>query len=331
MKDVARTAGVSTATVSHVLNGTRLVQPETRDRVLHTIRELDYERDDRARRLRGRSTYTIAFIVPDLTNPLFPELATYVQEVAVRAGYDVVIYSTDVPHGGDQALFHHYIRAIRQKRYDAVIVAETAPTAQENREQLIATGVPVVLIGAIPNPATDRVYIEDYPAALEIMAHLVARGHTKIAHIIGVPGMRSASERLRGYRDGLKEAGLPLDSHYEVQGTFLREGGRRAMTELLSRSTRPTAVFAANDLTAAGAMQACFAAGLRIPEDVALVGFDDSPVATDVHPQLTTVYHGQREIGSTAAELAISRARNERPSDRQTIIVPHKLLVRDSS
>lgn len=331
MRDVARAAEVSTTTVSHVLNGTRLVHPVTRDRVLTRIRELGYERDDRARRLRAHSTFTIALIVPDLNNPLFPELATYIQLEAVRAGYDVVIYSTDVPHGGDQTLFQHYIRAVRQKRYDAVIVAETAPTAPENREQLIATGIPIVLIGGIPCKEADRVYIDDYAGALDVMAHLVARGHKLIAHITGVSGMAAASDRLRGYRDGLERAGLPLRADFEVGDTFLREGGWRAMNELLFRSPRPTAVFAANDLTAVGAMHACFAAGLRIPQDVALVGFDDSSVARDVYPQLTTVYYGQREIGSTAVALAISRARQQSRSEWQTIIVPHKLMARDST
>lgn len=331
MKDVARTANVSTTTVSHVLNGTRLVHRDTRERVLNTIHAMGYERDDRARRLRTRSTFSLALIVPDLSNPLFPELATYIQLEAVRAGYDVVIYSTDVPGGSDQTLFQNYIRAVREKRYDAVIVAETAPTALENREQLIATGIPVVLIGGLPYEQADRVYIDDYAAALDAMAHLVAQGHERIAHITGVPSMAAARDRLRGYRDGLARAGLPPRADFEVEGTFLREGGRRAMNELLSRSLRPTAVFAGNDLTAVGAMHACFAAGLRIPQDIALVGFDDSSVATDVHPPLTTVYYGQREIGSIAAKLAIARACKRGPVDTQTIIVPHQLMVRAST
>ena len=331
MKDVARTAGVSTATVSHVLNGTRLVHVVTRERVLRTIRELGYERDDSARRLRARSTFTIALIVPDLGNPLFPELATHVQLAAVRAGYDVVIYSTDVPGGSDQTLFQSYIRAIRRKRYDAVIVAETAPTTPENREQLLTAGVPVVLIGGRPYQEADRVYIDDYAGALDVMEHLTGLGHTHIAHITGAPGMAAASDRLRGYRDGLRRAGLPLSQHFEVGGTFLRDGGRRAMQELLHCSPRPTAVFAANDLTAVGAMHACFGAGLRIPEDIALVGFDDCSVATDVYPALTTVYYGQREIGSIAVGLAIARSRKEGPPTYQTIIVPHRLVLRGST
>lgn len=331
MKDVAARALVSKATVSHVLNGTRVVQPQTRDRVLAAIRELGYEMDGTARSLRVRATNAIALIVPDLSNPFFPELAMALQQDAARAGYDVVIYSVDVPHGSSQALLQHYLKAIRRKRYDAVIVAETLLMEPSARHQLVATGVPVVLIGAAPHPQADRVYIDDYAAARDVMDYLIRKGHALIGHITGASGMASAAERLRGYRDGLRSAGLPCTPDLEAPGTFLRDGGYAGMRELLARAPRPTAVFAANDLTALGALCACIDAGVRVPADVAIIGFDDIALAADLRPALTTVYHGQREIGQEAVRLALARLRKEPLEEKQTTIIPHRLVVRDSA
>ena len=331
MKDVAARALVSKATVSHVLNGTRVVQGATRERVLAAVKELSYEMDGTARSLRVRTTSTLALIVPDLSNPFFPELAMALQQDAARAGYDVVIYSIDVPHGGSQELFQHYLKAIRRKRYDAVIVAETLVMEPSSRHQLVATGVPVVLIGAAPHPQADRVYIDDYAAARDVMDYLIRQGHTLIGHITGAPHMASSTERQRGYRDGLRSAALSSSPDLEVGGTFLRDGGYAGMQQLLACSPRPSAVFAANDLTALGAMCACLDAGLRVPDDVAIAGFDDIALAADLRPALTTVYHGQREIGREAVRLALARLRGECSEERQTIIIPHRLIVRDSA
>ena len=331
MRDVAKLAGVSTATVSHVLNQTRKVQPDTSARVHIAIEQLGYEVDGVAQSLRVRSTSTFALIIPDLTNPFFPELATAVQHNAAYAGYDVAIFSVDAPGGNAQVLFDHYLRAIRRKRYDVVIFAETQTISPMARAQLVAAGTPVVWISGIPNPQADRVYIDDYRAARDLMEHLIGRGHTRIAHIAGAPGMPSTVDRQRGYRDSLHAAGLSAAPDLEVPGTFLRDGGYAAMGQLLARASRPTAVFAANDLTAFGAMLACVDARVNVPEEVAIAGFDDIALAADLRPALTTVYHGQHEIGAEVVRLALARARREGPEERQTIIVPHRLIVRQSA
>jgi DNA-binding LacI/PurR family transcriptional regulator len=331
MRDVAKLAGVSTATVSHVLNKTRNVEPETSARVSTAIEQLGYEVDGVAQSLRVRSTSTIALIIPDLTNPFFPELATVVQHNAARAGYDVAIFNVDAPSGAAQDLFDHYLRAIRRKRYDVVIFAEILPMGPMARAQLMATGTPVVLISGIPHPQADRVYIDDYRAARDLMSYVIGRGHTTIAHITGALGMPSAADRQRGYRDGLFEAGLPVIPDLEVPGTFLRDGGYTAMQRLLACSPRPTAVFAANDLTALGALLACADAQVKVPDEIAIAGFDDIALAADLRPALTTVYHGQREIGAEVVRLALARARRQGPEEKQTVIVPHRLMVRQSA
>lgn len=331
IKDVAQQAGVSTATVSHVVNGTRFVQPATKERVLFSIRELGYESDGIARSLRLRATFTLALIVPDLSNPFFPELAMAVQEAAVRSQYDVVMCSVDVPRGNSAELLQHHLRAIRRKRYDGVIFAESLAPIATIRHQLVATGVPVVLIGGTPHQEADRVYIDDYAAARDVMEYLIRKGHRIIGHITGAPNMASTSERLRGYRDALRSAGLGADADLEVPGTFLRDGGYAGMQRLLARVPRPTAVFAANDLTAVGALSASLDAGLRVPEDVAMVGFDDIALAADLRPALTTVYHGQRELGREAVRLVLSRLRERREGEPVTVILPHALVVRDSA
>jgi LacI family transcriptional regulator, galactose operon repressor len=331
MRDVAILAGVSTATVSHVLNKTRNVEPETRARVQLAIRDLGYEVDGVAQSLRMRATSTIGLIIPDLTNPFFPELATVVQHNAARAGYDVAIFSVDTPGGDSEGLFNHYLRGIRRKRYDVVIFAETLPIDPTAHAQLVATGTPVILISGIPHPQADRVYIDDFGAARDLTRYLISQGHTAIAHITGALGMSSTLERQRGYREGLIEAGLAVASELEVPGTFLRAGGYAAMRQLLTCTPRPTAVFAANDLTAHGALLACIDAGVKVPNQIAVAGFDDIAVAADLRPALTTVYHGQREIAAEVVRLALLRARREGPEEKQTIIVPHRLIVRQSA
>ena len=331
MRDVAKLAGVSTATVSHVLNRTRKVEPDTSERVRAAIEKLGYEVDGVAQSLRVRTTSFLALIVPDLSNPFFPELAAAIQEEAVRSQYDVVICTADVPHGSSQERLQHYLRSIRRKRYDAVIVAETQVIEAATRQQLVGTGVPVVLIGGTPHPQADRVYIDDYAATRDVMDYLIRKGHTAIAHITGIPGMVASSERLRAYRDALRSAGIAVAGDFEVTGTFAREGGYAAMQRLLAGATRPTAVFAANDLTAIGAVSACFDAGLRLPDDLAIVGFDDIALAADVRPALTTVYHGQREIGLEAVRLVLWRLGGGRDGEKQTTIVPHRLVIRGSA
>jgi LacI family transcriptional regulator len=331
MRDVAKLAGVSTATVSHVLNKTRNVEPDTSTRVQSAIRELGYEVDGVAQSLRVRATSTFGLIIPDLTNPFFPELATVVQHNAARAGYDVAIFSVDTPGGDAEGLFNHYLRGIRRKRYDVVIFAETLPIDPTTHAQLVATGTPVILISGIPHPQADRVYIDDYGAARDLTNYLIGKGHRAIAHISGALGMSATLERQRGYHDALAEAGLSTAAELEVPGTFLRAGGYAAMRQLLALAPRPTAVFAANDLTAHGALLACIDTGVQVPDQIAVAGFDDIAVAADLRPALTTVYHGQREIGAEVVRLALMRARRESPEEKQTIIVPHRLVVRQSA
>lgn len=339
MKDVAARAGVSTTTVSYVLNGRRFVDPQTRDRVRAAIDDLQYDINDNARNLRRRTTSTLALIVPDLVNSFWPELASVILRDAHRAGFDIVLYNVDLPDVGPDAL-QPYMRAIRGKRYDAVIYSETLRNGSHSVDDLAATGTPVVLIGGTAYPGTDRVYIDDYAAARDLMGHLIERGHTLIAHITGAPEMPSTRERLRGYRDSLREAGLPAGPDLEVQGTFLHDGGYAAMRQILARRPRPTAVFAANDVTALGAMGACADAGVAIPDEIAIAGFDDIEIARQVRPALTTVSHGQRDLGREAIRLAI-QAHERRigaldgngpdAGKRETVIVPHRLIVRESA
>jgi len=211
----------------------------------------------------------------------------------------------------------HYLRAIRRKRYDAVIYAETLPGTSTSRQRLIDTGTPVVLIGGTAHPQADRVYIDDYAAARDVMAYLTGKGHQTIAHITGAPDMASSDGRRRGYRDGLTAVGIALSPDLEIPGTFLREGGYTAMQRLLTQPRRLSD------------------AGVRVPDDIAIVGFDDITFAADTRPALTTVYHGQREIGHEAVRLALARTRpltrGEFPEEKQTVIVPHRLVVRDSA
>jgi LacI family transcriptional regulator len=302
-KDIAAAAGVSQATVSMVLNKaeTPSVPGATRDRILKLAGELGYQPNQSARTLRSARTMTLACIVPDITNPFYPGLVRGLQATAAPAGYDVLIYDTDgEPEGERRALSW-----LQQGRADGVVgtffhlrAPDLAAVARK-RIPIVRLGGERNIRGALP---IDSVFIDNTAAAAEMTRLLIRRGHCRIAMIMGEfgPGRR----RARGYETVMREAGLATE--VVTDSTYSEEAGTRAMRSLLARGRdRPTAVFGANDMLAIGAMQAAREAGLSIPNDVAIVGFDD--IATAKLLGLTTVRQPEFELGSLAARTLIER------------------------
>lgn len=303
-KDIALAAGVSQATVSIVLNkvDTPSVPEPTRARILKLADEIGYRPNHPARTLRSARTMTLACVVPDITNPFYPGLVRGLQTTAAPAGYDVLIYDTDRTLEGERRALHW----LRQGRADGV-VGTFFHLQAEDFALLARDRLPVVLLGRrdlsrrLP---IDRVFIDNTEAAAALTRLLIRRGHRHIAMIMAEFG--PGQVRAAGYTAEMAKAGLTTD--FVVDTTYSEEGGARAMQALLAREgRRPTAVLGANDMLAIGAMQAAREAGLSIPADMAIVGFDDIPTAKLLG--LTTVRHPEFELGALAARTLIDRLR----------------------
>ncbi|HLW91085.1 MAG TPA: LacI family DNA-binding transcriptional regulator [Roseiarcus sp.] len=327
-RDVARRAGVSQATVSLVLAGSAgpAIRPLTSARVLEVARDLGYAPNRSAQALRTKRTRTIAVAVPDISNPFFPSLLKGVQTVADRDKYDVLAVNTD-------GLAEHEQRFLRwslEGRVDGVIGVFFTLRA-EDFEPLIALGIGVVriesarkLAGELP---IDNIYVDNRAAAAAATRYLIDRGHRRIAMIAGPAGPQA--ERAAGYALALGERGLASDI---VGGAeFSEEEGRRAAAILIARKAPPTAIFAANDIMAIGAMSALRENGLSVPSDVAVVGFDDIFVARLVTPALTTVSQFQQDIGVRAGETLLDRLRGAASARGTSREMPFRLIERDST
>ncbi|MGI4744876.1 MAG: LacI family DNA-binding transcriptional regulator [Janthinobacterium lividum] len=325
---IAERLEVSQALVSLVMSGRagKRVPQDTQDRILATASELGYVPDRSAQMLRLRRTRTIACVVPDITNPFYPALERGVQEAALEAGYDVIAINTDGLHARERQL----IVWARQGRVDGIIGVFFALTDQE-LEEMASAGVAVVSLGSrapeSDRHAVDHIYTDNAGAAVTATEYLIARGHVRILAITsrGGPG----PDREAGYRRAMQEAGLPV--WIEHADDFTANAGQATMRRLLAGDV-PTAVFAANDLIAAGVILALHEAGLRIPEQVAVVGFDDIDLARLLYPALTTIRLFQRETGLVAARRVVARLDTHDPSDTGFQLKrPFELVIRQSA
>ncbi len=328
--DVARLAGVSQTTVSHVLNNNTAISvpPETRRRILEAIDQLGYVPDGTARSLRTRKTHTIAAIIPDITNPFYPAFERGIQDTAERHGYDLITYNTD----GIAEKERKCLRSVQQGRVDGVIAVLFRTTARDLRP-LLERNIAVVRLEAMPQEVgalpLDNLYVDNVAAARTAVAYLIDRGHTRIGMISGQEGPRQA--RVLGYRQALADHHIPLDEFLIQGGDFTEKGGYQGMRALLALSPRPTAVFAANDLMAMGALLALREAGLRVPHDIAVIGFDDIPAARLFNPPLTTITQFPRELGRRAAEMVFERLSGAGPEGGRCEEMPYELIVRESA
>ncbi|MDR7588845.1 MAG: LacI family DNA-binding transcriptional regulator [Armatimonadota bacterium] len=326
IRDVARRAGVSVATVSRVVNhSAHRVSPQTRRRVLEAVRALGYQANVIAQSLKKRASRTVALIVPDISNPFFPAIARGIEDVASQHGYAVLLCNTYEDLARERA----YLDLLRKRWVDGVIFA-TAGTNTAHLRALRREGRPVVLVARdVDGVRIDAVLVDNYHGAYEATAHLLRLGHRRIAHIAGPASVRVAQERRRGYEQALADAGLPRDGALVGEGDFTADGGRRAVEAWLRRRADITAIVAANDLMAIGALEVLRAAGRRVPEDVAVVGFDDITFASLVSPALTTVAQPKYLMGQLAMQRLLELMAGESPAGRRIVLEP-QLIVRDS-
>lgn len=329
LKDVADRAGVSVKTVSNVVNDFPYVRDSTRARVQRVLDELGYRPNLGARHLRSGRTGVIALAVPELDAPYFAELASHVVRAAIDVGWTVLIDET----GGDRDRERSVVAGIRGHLIDGVLLSPIA--LHESDLEQPASTVPLVLLGErFGSGSADHVAIDNEAAAQELTEHLIARGRTRIAVIgsQGPPYGHTGRLRLTGYRAALAGAGLPYDPSLVVPvGQWRREPGAEAARSLLDRPDRPDAIFCLNDLMALGALYALADAGVAVPDDIAVVGFDDIEDGRYHRPELTTVAPDKAEIARQSVARLAQRLQPGPQAPAEEVTVAHRLMVRRSS
>jgi LacI family transcriptional regulator len=326
MRDVARKAGVSVKTVSRVVNDQSEVAEETRQRVLGAIDELGYRPSKLARALVTQHTDTVGLILGDITNPFFLEFSRGVMDVAQAHGYSVFVCNSD----GKQPTQTLALNTLVDHAVDGIIIfpayeSEDAMKAFANHYQ------PVVVVGRFfEHPGIGLVLMKSYQGARLAVDYLVSRGHTAIGMIAGSATPLSLMQRVEGFRDGLKDCGLPVVDEWILPGDPVLEHGVKAARQLLTEHPQVTAIFAYNDLLALGAIQACKKLGRRVPDDCAIVGFDDIQFASMVSPALTTVYVDKYKLGQQSM-IRLLEMLEDPGNSFDPIYVDVVLMVRESA
>lgn len=324
---VAALAGVSPTTVSHVLSGKRLVAEETRDNVHEAIRKLGYRPNYVARSLRTRRSHMIAVVVPDVTNTFYSVLTRGLADALDDDGYGTYVCNTD----GILAREAKFLDDVFDRGVDGIVLA-AVDAASAGALTPADMGVPVVCVGQrLDHPRIDVVTVDDQLGSYEVTRHLLSRGPERVAMIQGPSS--SGATRIAGFTRAVADAGRSIDPTLMVTGDWTRRGGREAMRQILARPShsRPDAVFCGNDLMAIGAIDALREAGLDVPTDVAVAGFDDVDAATIVNPPLTTVVNPAYDIGLNAGKLLLSRLSGQYDGEGREVGLPCPLVVRESA
>jgi LacI family transcriptional regulator len=325
IRDVARAAGVSVATVSRAVNDSPLVTEDTRRQVAAVAERMGYIPHGAARSLAIRRTHTIGVLLPDLYGEFFSEVIRGIDLTVRHAGYHCLVSSAR----HDAAQLEAALRSMLG-RVDGVILMSPEFTGEISRRTLRG-GFPVVLLNCpSPDPAFDSLTIANYEGAYAMVRHLAGLGHRRIAIIQGAAGNFDAAERLRGYRAALRDAGVDADPALEVEGDFTEESGAASAMTLLRARPRPTAIFAANDCMAIGALSALRDAGVSVPGDIALGGFDDIPMARYVTPALTSVHVDISALGERTAARLLAKLDGPPGPERIRDTLPATLVVRRS-
>ena len=330
IKDIAKAAGVSHSTVSRALSDSPLIKAETKARIQRLAQEMGYSPDAIARSLVTQRTHTVGVVVTTITDPFVAEVVQGIEDTAQQNDYSVILASSASEPDRELAA----VEMLRAKRVDSVIVTSSRVGALY-LEHLERFGVPVVLVNNHNKQSgryTFSVSVDNQHGGHLATAHLIQRGHRSIGYVSGPADHSDDAERLAGYRQALDESGITFDPALVVPGNGRLDGGERALRTLPGLAEPPTAVFCYNDMTAIGLISAARQTGLSVPEDLAVVGFDDIPLAAHVHPSLTTVAQPQRDMGRQAMNMALALMTADDSSiPFSDIVVKGKLVVRESS
>ena len=327
MKDIARMAGVSLGTVSHVLNGTAGVREPMRKRVLDAVQTAGYQPSQLARGLRRDKTNMIGMIIPDITNPFFPAVVRGAEDVAFSNGYRFILCDTDNDHSKE--LIHlNELRTYLPA--GLIVIPSNFSDLAKHAESYRHAGTAVVCIDRLPkNWSGDSVTADHETGAYNATRHLIQLGHTRLATITGPLHLTNARERLEGFRRAMKEARLQLPPECVQEGGFDKQSGHAKTLVLLRLIPRPTAIFAANDMIALGTLLGIREAGLRCPEDISIIGFDDLDLAEVTNPSLSSVSQSGYQLGTSAARLLLDRRAGD-TSPAKHIVLETSLVLRHS-
>lgn len=328
MRQIAERAKVSIGTVSHVINGTARVRPRLRQRVLEAIRSLGFQPSALAQGLRRNRTNILGMIIPDITNPFFPSVVRGAEDVAFQNSLRVILCNTD----NDPTKEAAYLSELHSYRIAGLLIIPAAGSDLES--ELVAAGgaaAPVVCIDRCPEGwAGDAVVASNEGGAYQATKHLIQLGHRDLAVITGPRKLAPASERLRGFKNALSDAKLSISPEFIQEAAFDSRSGCLAAKRLLRMLPRPTAIFACNDMMALGVLHAVHELGLRCPEDVSLVGFDNLEFCEYTSPALTSVYQPGYQIGAAAANLLMERINGAKMAPRH-VTLQTELKVRNSA
>ncbi|GMK44158.1 HTH-type transcriptional regulator DegA [Paenibacillus glycanilyticus] len=324
--DVAKEAGVSIATVSNAINGKGNVSKKRREQIFKIMEQMNYQPNVNASALMGKKTYTLGLLIPDISNPFFSEIARAIEDQAHQLGYSVIMCSTD---NKDERV-ERYIALLEQKNVDGILIG----TGVDNLDiltNLQARNIPIVMISREATALeVDTVVADDYVGGLMAAQHLADMGHTRIAILSEQLKVSSARERIRGFKQGLQDCRISFDDRNLVICDYMVEEGRRGAGELLGREDRPTAIFCCNDVLAIGAMQEARSLGIKVPEELSIVGFDDTILASVVDPPLTTVAQPIASMAKQAFQLMISNLDEAEPVKKRIVLRP-EINIRQST
>lgn len=326
IKDVARESGVNISTVSRALNNEYGVNPETRELVLAVAQRLQYRPNRVARGLVTGRSHSLALIVSDIRNPFFAEVARGAADAARADDCDLVLCNSDL----DPVRQMEYVQSLLEKRVDGILMNSVAALSPEEQKQLAGCGAPIVLLNrSAASRAFSTVSADNEAGGVLAAQHLLELRHREIAHITGPRQHGNLSDRTRGFVDTLAAAPKPV-SPLVLHGAFNFEGGRELTLKVLDHHPEVTAIFAANDVMAFGAVRAILDRGRRIPEDISLIGFDNIDFSSIIHPPLTTIHQPKYEMGQAAVEILLRMARDKNRRTPESRVLGVELVRRQS-
>jgi len=328
IKDIARKAQVSVATVSHVINRTRFVSDELIKRVEQTIIDLDYQPNLLAGSLRKKKTSTIGLIIPDSSNMIFAEISKNIENILFSRNYNVIVCNSSYDINRER----EHLKTLRSKMVDGVLIAP-ATLEGEHLEKFKNIGIPIVILDrTLPDINIDMIVADNYRGGHDAAKYLVSLGHTIIGYVDRIYDLPHSLERKNGFIKALKEKGILLNNEDNiVRGGITFNDGVEASKKILKKNPRITAIFSFNDINALGAIRGLTELGLKVPKDVSVVGYDDIPLSSIYIPSLTTVHYPVSEMAKEASKLLLKRIAEPIFKKASRIVIPNELIIREST
>jgi DNA-binding LacI/PurR family transcriptional regulator len=328
--DIAKKLKISASTVSRALNDHPDIKKETKDLIKNTAKKLNYFPNPIARSLKNKRSNVIGVIVPEIKHDFFSSAISGIEEVAYHSGYIILVCQSNESYEREVV----NTKALMQQRVAGLIVSISQNTKNgDHFKTLINMGTPLVFFDrACSDISANKVIIDDNKSAFNAVNYLIEKGHKQIAHFSGPKVLKICEQRLKGYKGALKKANIPINNKLIRFGGLHESDGYNSMDELLKESIIPDSIFAVNDPVAIGAFQRIKEAGLKIPEDIAIVGFSNNKITSLVQPSITTVDQPSFEMGKKAAEILIEMIeKEETKKNRRTLVLETKLIVRNST